>query len=75
VGRKAPRGTISPRQPVRMGTMRWISAASLAAVLAAGCGRPEEIAVTPVQAMSAASSPPIDRETPARLETATFAVG
>ncbi|HZL73013.1 MAG TPA: hypothetical protein VFC86_11160 [Planctomycetota bacterium] len=54
--------------------MRWISAAALAALAASGCGRPEENHVI-VPMGSSMSVPPVDREAPARLETATFAVG
>ena len=42
-----------------------------AALLLGACGRPEE---TPMR-MAAAGAPPIDREAPAKLETATFALG
>ncbi len=45
------------------------------ALAIAGCGRMEEKPVTTTQAMAATASPPVDRETPTRLETATFAVG
>jgi hypothetical protein len=54
---------------------RLICAAAAALALAACSGRPEEKTVTPVQTMAGTAIPPIDRETPARLETATFAVG
>ena len=55
--------------------LRLTGVAALVAILASGCGRPEEISVTPVQTMAGTSIPPVDRETPTRLETATFAVG
>ena len=41
-----------------------------------GCsGRVEEKNVTQTPAMAGTAIPPIDRDLPARLETATFAVG
>lgn len=54
---------------------RLTGVAALVALLASGCGRPEENPVNTTQAMAVTSIPPIDRETTARLETATFAVG
>ena len=68
-------GNIPPLAAVTMDTMRWTGAAALIALAMAGCGRPEEKPVSITQAMAASTIPPIDRETPARLETATFAVG
>jgi len=52
--------------------MTWAVAGLL--LLSAGCNRPEENTVTPVQSMAGAA-PAVDRERPVRLETATFAVG
>jgi hypothetical protein len=54
--------------------MLRLVAVAVGLAVAAGCGRPEENAVTPAQ-MASTLIPPVDRETPARLETATFAVG
>lgn len=54
---------------------RLMGAAAAVAVLAFGCGRPEEKIVSPTQTMTGTVIPPIDREVPSRLETATFAVG
>jgi uncharacterized lipoprotein YajG len=55
--------------------MRRLTCAAAVLALAACSGRPEEKTVTPVQTMAGTALPPIDRESPARLETATFAVG
>lgn len=60
---------------VKIGTMRRLTCAAAVLALAACSGRPEEKTVTPVQTMAGTALPPIDRESPARLETATFAVG
>jgi len=47
---------------------------AVALAILASCGRPEENHVI-VPMGSSMSVPPVDREAPARLETATFAVG
>lgn len=46
-------------------------------LLAARAARPEEKPVTPLQSDSASAVeiPPIDRQVPEKIETATFAVG
>jgi hypothetical protein len=60
-----------------IGTMRRtpLSAVIALAAMAACSGRLEEKPVTQSQAMAGTTIPPIDRDLPARLETATFAVG
>jgi hypothetical protein len=76
---KAPRkGEYRAPFRVKIGTMRrltCVAAAVAIAAFAACSGRPEEKTVTPVQTMAGTALPPIDRESHARLETATFAVG
>lgn len=54
--------------------LRLLVVAGALAVLAS-CGRPEENFVANSQTMAGTALPPLDREAPARLETATFAVG
>jgi len=60
-----------------IGTMHRILGAAVAALAAlGGCsGRLEEKHVNQTPAMAGTAIPPIDRDLPARLETATFAVG
>lgn len=55
--------------------MRFLICAASIAALASCSGRPEEKSVTPTQTMAGTEIPLIDRESPPRLETATFAVG
>jgi hypothetical protein len=50
-------------------------AVALAVLASCGCGRPEEKFVGNNQTMAGTALPLLDREAPARLETATFAVG
>ena len=54
--------------------MKRVLAATVSLVVLTSCGRPEESQVI-VPMGSSMSVPPVDREAPARLETATFAVG
>jgi outer membrane lipopolysaccharide assembly protein LptE/RlpB len=55
--------------------MSRLAGVAAAVVLLAACGtRLEEKNVTP-QTMAGTAIPPVDREVPATLETATFAVG
>ena len=51
-----------------------LGAAAIVAI-AMGCGRPEENTVIVPMMSPPTTGTPIDRETPAKLETATFAVG
>jgi len=54
--------------------IKTISAAMVIVAVATACGRPEEHTVI-VQMAPSTLGTPIDRDVPARLETATFAVG
>jgi hypothetical protein len=54
---------------MRMTTRGWTGLAA-ALLLGAGCGSKER-----PMTMAATGAPPIDREAPATLETATFALG
>ena len=53
---------------------RFVGVAATLALLAACGARPEEKSVTP-QTMAGPAIPAVDRDVPAKLETATFAVG
>lgn len=55
--------------------MRRLTFAAGLALLAACSGRVEDNPVTTARLMTGNSIPPIDRDLPERLETATFAVG
>jgi len=60
-------------------TMEWMKRTLAALLLSAvlGCSAHEGEPVTPTKApaLMAAGGPPIDAATPAKIETATFAVG